>query len=84
MSFFCDFLNLLSIEDETNKICCDVIFGFGVKILANFKIETLEKDEIVLKVKKERIKITGKDLNVLSLSKGEIEIAGKVDGVVKI
>ena len=84
MSFFCDFLKLLSIEELSDKICCDIVFGFGVKILANFKIESIEKDEIILKCKKEKIKVIGKDLKILSLSKGEIEISGKVDGVLKI
>ena len=84
MSFFCDFLKLLSIDDLTDKVCCDVVLGFGVKIMANFKIETIEKDEIILKCKKEKIKVLGKDLKILSLSKGEIEISGKVDGVLKI
>ena len=84
MSFFCDFFKMLSIDDLTDKVCCDIVLGFGVRILANFKIETLTEDEIVLKCRKNRIKIIGSELKILSLSKGEIEISGKVDGVVKI
>lgn len=84
MSFFCDFFKMLSIDDLTDKICCDIILGYGVRFLANFKIENLSEDEIILKCKKTRIKIIGNDLKILSFSKGEIEISGKVDGVVKI
>ena len=58
--------------------------GYGVKISANFKVESLEENEIILKCKKERIKVFGKNLKVLTLSKGEIEISGKVDGVLKL
>ena len=75
---------MLSIDDLTDKGCCDIVLGFGVRILANFKIETLTEDEVVLKCRKNRIKIIGSELKILSLSKGEIEISGKVDGVVKI
>lgn len=84
MSFFCEFLKLLSIDDLTDKVCCDVVLGYGVKISANFKVESLEENEIILKCKKERIKVFGKNLKVLTLSKGEIEISGKVDGVLKL
>lgn len=84
MSFFYDFINSLSIDDLGNKVCSSLVFDCGVRISANFKIETLQEDEIVLKCKKNRIKVIGKNLKVVSLAKGEIEIAGNVDGVVKI
>lgn len=84
MSFFYDFLDLISIDDLTDKICCNIVFGEGVKVVANFKIEDLKENEIVLKIKKTRIKIFGKELTVLTYAKGEIEIKGKIDGVVKV
>ena len=84
MSFFYDFLDLMSIDDLTDKICCNIVFDEGIKIVANFKIEELTENEIVLKIKKTRIKILGRELTVLTYAKGEIEIKGKIDGVVKI
>ena len=62
MSFFNDFVESVSIDDIGNKICCNFVFGCGLRILANFKIENLQEDEIVLKCKKERIKIFGTGL----------------------
>lgn len=84
MSFFCEFFKMLSIDDLNDKICCDIVFDYGARILANLKIENLSENEIILKCKKTKIKIIGSDLKILSFSKGEIEISGKVDGVVKV
>ena len=84
MSFFYDFVDALSIEDLTGEVCCNLVFGRAVKILANFKIEDLNECEIVLKCKKFKIKIIGENLKISTIAKGEIEVAGNVVGVVKI
>ncbi len=83
MSFFNDFINAISIDDLTDKVACSLIFDYGIKINADFKIEDLQENEIILKYKKRKIKIMGKGLRIISLSKGELEIQGKVEGVVK-
>lgn len=84
MSFFYDFLDSFSIDDLGDKIYCDFVFGKAVKVLANFKIENLGEDKIVLRCKKNRIKILGTKLKILALSKGELEIVGNVEGVIKV
>ncbi len=84
MSFFNDFVKSLSIDDVKNQICCDLILGVALKVSANFKIEDLSENEIILNCKKKRIKITGSELEIVSLAKGELEIVGNIDGVVKI
>ena len=84
MSFFYDFLESFSIDDIGDKICCDLIFGQALKILGNFKIDDLGENEIVLKVKKTKIKIFGSNLKIVTFAKGEVEIAGNIDGVVKL
>ena len=84
MSFFNDFLESFSIEDFGDKIYCDFIFGEAVKVLANFKVENLSENEIILKCRKTRIKIFGKELKIMSLAKGELEVSVNFDGVVKI
>ena len=84
MSFFNDFIKSIEIDDMGNKIYCSIVFDCGIKITANFKIETLQENEIVLKCKKTRIKVLGENLSIASFSKGEIEISGNVNGVIKL
>lgn len=84
MSFFSDFVESVSVDDIGNKICCEIIFGCAIKISANFKVDNLGASEIVLRCKKTRIRIFGKDLKIATLSKGEMEITGGVEGVVEI
>lgn len=84
MSFFYDFLESFSIDDIGDKICCDLIFGQALKLLANFKIEEIGENEIILKCKKIRIKISGANLKIVTLAKGELEVTGIIDGVVKL
>lgn len=84
MSFFYEFLDSIKIDELGDKVNCSIIFNHGVKILADFKIESLHKDEVVLKCKKSKIKIMGSDLEVVTIAKGEIEISGNVNGVVKV
>ena len=56
----------------------------NLEILGNFKIDDLGENEIVLKVKKTKIKIFGSNLKIVTFAKGEVEIAGNIDGVVKL
>ena len=84
MSFFNDFLDSINVDDFGNKVCCSLVFDYGVRVNANFKIESLLKDEVILKCKKVKIKVFGKDLEVVSIASGEIEICGKIDGVIKL
>lgn len=84
MSFFNDFLDSIAVDDVAGKISIWLVVGLGVKIVANLKIEIMQEDEIVLKCKKERIKVIGNGLSIVSVAKGEIEISGNVCGVVKI
>lgn len=84
MSFFNDFIDSISIDDIENRICCNLVFDCGVKVSANFKIENLQENEIILKCKKNRIRIIGRNLKIVTLAKGELEVAGNIDGVVRI
>ena len=84
MSFFNDFLDSISIDDVAGKISIWLVIGAGVQIVANFKIELMQDEEIVLKCKKERIRVIGKELTIVAVAKGEIEIAGNVSGVVRV
>ena len=84
MSFFSDFFDSVKLEDEKNKIYCSMIFGKKITIIGSAKIDSMSQDEIVLRVKKEKIKITGTNLIISSMAKGEFEIEGNVVGVVKL
>ena len=84
MSFFHKFFENVLIEDEEKKIFCSLIFGEKIKIVANAKIDAMNEDEIVLKIKKDKIKIIGSNLIISSMAKGEFEIEGNVFGVVKL
>lgn len=84
MSFFNDFLDTISIQDQENNVSCNVVFGRNVRIIAKFKIEKMSEDEIVLKCKKDIIKIIGTGLTAVMIAKGEIEIEGNVTGVIKL
>ena len=84
MSFFNDFLNEFGLEDETNQIQCMLVFNRCVKIMCNYKIEYMDSSEIVIKCKKEKVKIMGEQLTIKSIAKGEIEVIGKICGVTKL
>ncbi len=84
MSFFSDFFDSVKIEDEKNKIYCSIIFGKKLTIIGGARIDSMSQEEIILKVKKERIKIIGSNLIISSMAKGEFEIEGNVVGVVKL
>lgn len=84
MSFFNDFLDTISLDDQLNRVSCNVVFGQNLKIIADFKIEKMNEDEIILKCKKDRIKVIGTGLVAVMIAKGELEIEGNVTGVVKL
>ena len=84
MSFFSDFFDNVMIENEKNKIYCSLVFGQKASIIGGAKIDTMNQDEIIIKIKKEKIKIIGSNLTISSMSKGEFEIEGCVDGVLKV
>lgn len=84
MSFFSDFFNNVMIENEKNKIYCSLIFGNKLSIIGNVKIDMMSEDEIVLKVKKGKIKIIGSNLIISSMAKGQFEIEGNVTGVMRL
>ena len=84
MSFFTDFFNNAVLEESRKKIICNLVFGQSIKIIGNYKIETLSESEIVLKVNKERVKIEGTMLSVVSIAKGEIDVVGNVNGVMRL
>lgn len=83
MSFFNDFINSIAVDDIQNKILANVVFGVGIKLSGNFKLEQMEENEIVLKLKKEKFKVIGSGLEIATVAKGEIEIIGNVCGVIK-
>ena len=68
--------------ENKNKIYCDLILGSAIKVLADFKIDDLSENEVVLRCKKYKLKIYGSCLKIVTLAKGEIEIVGNVDGVI--
>ena len=84
MSFFTEIFKNASIEEVSKNIICSLVVGQSVKIIANYKLDNISNDEIVLKINKERIKVFGTNLTVVSMSKGEIDVEGNVDGVLKI
>ena len=84
MSFFNDFLLDLGIDDIDRELYCSLVFNRAAKLVGNIKIEQMSSNEIVLKCKKELIRVHGQDLVVKSLSKGEIDITGKIFGVTKL
>lgn len=85
MSFFNEFIDSFSFEDiSENKISVCVVFGLGVKIVGNLKIDEMNEDKIVLARKKDKIAVVGTGLEITTLAKGEIEINGNVIGVSKI
>lgn len=84
MSFFTEFFNNTVIAESKKEINCHVIFGKSVKLICNYKIDVLSRDEIILKVNKERIRIGGDNLSVVSMAKGEIDVSGNVSGVERL
>lgn len=84
MSFFNEFFESISLDDNANNIYCNVVFGVGVRIFGKFKIDSMQETEIVLKNKRERIRVYGDGLSISSLSKGEVEIEGFVQGVARL
>lgn len=81
MSFFSDFFDSVKLEDEKNKIYCSLVFGQKITLIGCVKIDTMSEDEIIFKIKKERIKVIGSNLIISSMTKGEFEIEGNVVGV---
>ena len=84
MSFFSDFLESVAIDDVSDKMVCNIVFGSAIKVNCNFKLEQMNEDEIVLKCKKDRFKIIGTGLKIITIAKGEIEVIGNICGVQKI
>lgn len=84
MSFFNEFFESISLDSDDNKIYCNLVLGVGVRVFGKLKIDTMQETEIVLKNKKERIRIYGKNLNIASMSKGEVEIEGIIQGVARL
>lgn len=84
MSFFNDFLDTITLDDQVNKVSCNIVFGRDVKIIANFKIEKMSENEIILKCKKDVVKIIGTGLTAVMIAKGEMEIEGNVTGVMQL
>lgn len=81
MSFFNDFFESISLDENENNIKCNVVFGVGVRVFGLHKIESMDEMEIVLKNKKTRLRIYGNELTISSLARGEVEISGFVQGV---
>ena len=81
MSFFSDFLESTDISDAKNEVSCEIVFGKYLHIVGKLKIDNMTSCEIILRNKRDLIKIIGKDLIVSSVAKGEIEVQGQVDGV---
>ena len=84
MSFFSDFFESVKLEDEKSKIRCSLVLGQSITIIGNAKIDVMDKNEIILKFKKDMVKIIGSDLIISSMTKGEFEIEGNVVGVFKL
>lgn len=84
MSFFNEFFESISLDSDDDKIFCNLVLGVGVRIFGKLKIDTMQETEIILKSKKERIRIYGENLNIASMSKGEIEIEGIIQGVARL
>lgn len=84
MSFFNEFFEAISLQDDINNAYCNVVFGVGVRIFGRFKIESMQEMEIILKKKNERIRIFGDKLSIASMSKGEIEVEGNIQGVTRL
>lgn len=81
MSFFYDFLDEIGIGDNKDFYCF-IVFGKGVSFVGNYKIISMEQQEIELEIKKKIYVISGSDLSVKSMGKGEIVIRGNISGVV--
>lgn len=84
MSFFNEFFETISLDFDTEKIFCNVVFGVGVRLIGKLKIESMQDTEIILRNKRERIRIYGMQLNISSMSKGEFEIEGNIQGVARL
>lgn len=84
MSFFNDFFESISFEDNENNIKCNIVFGVGVLVFGVQKLESMQETEIVLRNKKNRLRVYGNNLMISSMSRGEVEISGLVQGVQKL
>lgn len=82
MSFFNEFYSSFCFDDD-NRLLCNFVYGAGVRISGNFKVDNMNEDEIVLKYKKDKVKIYGTGMIISSLARGEIEVVGNVIGVGK-
>lgn len=82
MSFFNDFLNKFNLSLVDDKIKVQLIFGYGVMIFGDFKIENLSEELVVLKSKKEMISIVGANMKMKEISKGEVFLIGDIKSIV--
>ena len=83
MSFFNDFFEKSEVENAKKIVYCDLVFGEKISLIGDLKVDNMASDEIVFKNKKNRFKITGRNLSIYSMSKGEFRIEGDVCGVVR-
>lgn len=83
MSFFSEILDLSIADSIKDEIAVELVMGTSVRIIGKLKIDNMTSDEIVLKNKKNKVKIFGTNLNICSMAKGEMEIEGNVSGVVR-
>lgn len=82
MSFFNDFLNKFNLGLVDDKIKVQLIFGYGVMIFGDFKIENLSEELVILKSKKEMISIVGANMKIKEISKGEVFLIGDIKSIV--
>lgn len=81
MSFFNDFLKEFDVSSVKDLVEIFFIFGKGIVVLGDVKIDEMSDELIVLKSKRRLIKIIGERLYISSVATGEFVIKGNVKNV---
>lgn len=82
MSFFDDFLNQFSVDDVKDEVKISCVLNLGVLILGKVIVENFDSNCVILKHRKNFIKVFGFDLKIKTLAKCEILIVGNVKSIV--
>lgn len=78
MSFFNELFEDFDIRESHDNLSIRYEQNGGLAVIGNFKVLTLNEQNIWLKTKKELVQIEGEKLMVKTMTKGELVIKGKV------
>ena len=78
MSFFNELFEDLDIKQVSDNLSIRYEQNVGIGVIGNFKILTLNEQNIWLKTSNGLVQIEGENLSVKTMTKGELIIKGKI------